>query len=188
MSPPTAIPYMGSVIEVNCFNCGKKVEKRKAEYNRSLRLGRRFFCGYSCSIIIGNKENPKRNPKATDNLKYGNRKDKYTPFRFFIKVMKNRNRKSKWIGDINLDYLMGLWEKQKGICPYTGWKLILPYGTRGFNGANDTHRASIDRIDNSKGYQKGNIQFVSVMANYAKNSFDDGDLIKFCNAVSKNKK
>ena len=37
--------------------------------------------------------------------------------------------------------------------------------------------ASIDRIDSSKGYTKGNVQWVCVFANLAKNTFKD-ELIK----------
>jgi hypothetical protein len=44
-------------------------------------------------------------------------------------------------------------------------------------------RASLDRIDSSKGYVNGNIQFVSYMAQIAKNEFSDGELRSFCEAV-----
>lgn len=44
-------------------------------------------------------------------------------------------------------------------------------------------RASLDRIDSSIGYIPGNIRFVSVMANYCKNSFSDQEVFEFCQAV-----
>jgi hypothetical protein len=45
--------------------------------------------------------------------------------------------------------------------------------------------ASLDRIDSSKGYIKGNIQFVSVIANYAKNEMTHDEMLYFCKATAK---
>ena len=44
-------------------------------------------------------------------------------------------------------------------------------------------RASLDRIDSTKGYVKGNIQFVAVMAQYAKHGFTEQELLGFCKRV-----
>lgn len=82
---------------------------------------------------------------------------------------------------VSLQDLKDLWQKQKGVCPYTGWKLVLK--TKGKTVKN---QASVDRIDNSKGYVKGNLQFVAIIANYAKNQFSEKELIEFCQAVSGN--
>lgn len=48
-------------------------------------------------------------------------------------------------------------------------------------------RASLDRKDSSKGYTPDNIQFVSMMANYAKNRWNDKELFEFCSAVNSNR-
>jgi hypothetical protein len=47
-------------------------------------------------------------------------------------------------------------------------------------------RASLDRIDNSKPYVQGNVRFISLMANYAKNDMTDAELVGFCKAVASN--
>ena len=91
------------------------------------------------------------------------------------------------MSDFDLIFLSNLWELQSGVCPLTGWKLELPKHSCGWKTKkNKLKRASLDRIDNSKGYIKGNIRFISVMANYCKNTFTDDDVKLFCEAVYHN--
>ena len=95
-----------------------------------------------------------------------------------------QRRESQGDTDLSVEWLKALWEKQNGVCPFTGWRLILPE-TTGWKSLGDrTKRASLDRVDCDKGYVKGNVRFVSVMANWARNDFTDGELIEFCRAVS----
>ena len=178
---------MANKIEVKCGNCGKTFSRRKAEYNRSERLGKRHFCGRTCAAINRNKEYPKERLRKESRIKEhsGNMRDEYTPFRYFIKVINIKNRSNKK-GNVNLEYIKELWENQKGICPLTGWELDLPYSVMGWKTLQKRRRASIDRIDNSKGYIKGNVRFVSYMANIARNNMSDEDVIEFCRAVTKN--
>lgn len=59
-------------------------------------------------------------------------------------------------------------------CPILEIKLNY-YSDKEFN----KNSASIDRIDNSKGYVKGNIRIISRLANMMKNSASNEELIKF---------
>lgn len=63
------------------------------------------------------------------------------------------------------------------ICPIL--EVPLEFGTKG----NYEYTPSIDRIDNSKGYVKGNIQIISKKANSMKNSASLEELRKFCKNV-----
>ena len=49
----------------------------------------------------------------------------------------------------------------------------------------DYRKPSLDRVDCTKGYVPGNVRFVTVMANYCRNRFEDKDLIGFCREVAK---
>ena len=44
-------------------------------------------------------------------------------------------------------------------------------------------RASLDRIDSSRGYIKDNIQFVSLIVQYAKNDWEGEVVFEFADAV-----
>jgi len=41
-----------ALVDVTCAQCGKKVKKPVGEVNRSVRLGRKFFCGSVCSGLF----------------------------------------------------------------------------------------------------------------------------------------
>lgn len=173
----------GLFVSTVCANCQKPFNKTKSEFNRSEKLGRKHFCHNSCSTSFNNKVFPRKS--TTAHLPKGRLLDDLSPFRWFALRCSGRTA-SKGATDITPEYLSKLWERQKGICPYTGWSLMLPVCTVGFASRN-AKNASLDRMDCSRGYVQGNVQFVSIMANYAKNTFCDSDLVDFCKAVALNR-
>jgi hypothetical protein len=50
-------------------------------------------------------------------------------------------------------------------------------------GTFSARQPSLDRIDSNKGYIKDNIQFLSLIAQFAKNKFEEKDVIEFCKSV-----
>jgi hypothetical protein len=172
----------GKKMKVRCFWCNKEFEKSLKEYNRSEKIGRRHFCSRSCSGRQKNKEYPS---DATHllGIPYSRKFDEYSSFRWFVKSCRYRQDK-KGKTDITVEYLKELWGKQQGKCPFTGWEMKLPVSTSGFKSCQIPSRASLDRIDITKGYVIGNVRFICVMANYARNSFTDEQLIEFGKAVA----
>lgn len=83
--------------------------------------------------------------------------------------------------DITIDDLIDLYKKQKGLCFYTKQKLTHILG----KGKIHTN-ISLDRIDNSKGYIKGNIQLTTRVINIMKNDSTESEFINLCKLVSIN--
>lgn len=169
---------MPKTIKIICNTCGNEFEKLLKEHNRSIKLGRESYCSLNCSGKNSVSHLSQYSHITSKNL-YPKPKDEFSPFREYMRRVKRRHNKEN---DINVSYLKELWESQEGICPLTGWKLVLTTS----EGTCEPNIASLDRIDSSIGYVKGNVRFISVMANFAKWKWEDEELINFCRAVVDN--
>lgn len=172
---------------VQCCVCSIKFERSDAEIKRNKKKKRKTFCSRSCSGKYYIKNIPEEKRKNTEHLKKGSERDQFSPFRVFLKTCKMRMVQKNRELDLSLQDLKEQWDKQKGICPYTGWSMkIAPCQSRK-NIEKTPDRASLDRIDSKKGYVKGNIQFVSLISQYAKNDWNEDVILEFADAV-KNKR
>lgn len=174
---------MGKFTVIKCDHCGKNFEKENRYINSAIKKNRKQYCSRTCSGIK-NLEKGKENLKKWNSSELNkehmrsisrNRFDEFSPFRTLMKSCRNRKNK-----DFNLDlpYLKDLWEKQKGKCALTGVDLKLK------NSSNKNYQASIDRIDSSRGYIKGNVRFTSVSVNWLKSNLDDNHLREFFQIAS----
>ena len=164
----------GSVI-CNNPNCNKEFLKDQSEINRNKKIGRKNYCSLSCNGKTNNKQLMGWGKVNSKYLVADNAKDKYTGLREHFRRVKKRHHKY----DITLDDILEQWEKQNGICVYSGVKLNHPN-----DGGSNINKASLDRIDSSKGYIKGNIQFISITCNHAKNNMSHEEMLTFCETVS----
>lgn len=185
--PPSPIFINMKVVKVKCKECGDEFEKGLSEYQRSEKLERPHFCCRSCSASHRN-----RNWSLEERKKYcyqikrhaGNRRDDYSAFRYFICKSRAESRRTRYgAPTISVEYLSELWDKQKGICPYTGISMVLPPTTKVYSDLHIPQKASLDRIDSSKGYVNGNVEFVCCAINLAKNSFTRDQMKKFLREI-----
>ena len=79
------------------------------------------------------------------------------------------------------EHIWSVFTKQNGKCAYTG--VDLNFSKKGYK---TQSTASIDRIDNSKGYIIGNIQWVHTVINRIKWSMEEYDFINWCKLVAYN--
>jgi hypothetical protein len=85
--------------------------------------------------------------------------------------------------DIDTDYIVELFFNQKGKCALTGWEMKLERGGDYFGNKNPKV-ASMDRLDNSKGYVKGNIQLACSYPNNFKGRLPNQVFLQFCKDVA----
>jgi hypothetical protein len=90
-----------------------------------------------------------------------------------------RNARTRGITyDIPLEEIDRLWDAQNGRCALTGRAMT--------HDRNDHCKRSLDRIDSSRGYIAGNIQWVCTKINKLKNNMPDGEFIQICKEVAAN--
>jgi hypothetical protein len=168
--------------KVICEHCGCEFDKPLSEIKRSEKYERKHFCSRTC---VGKHSGNWYNPNATyyDITKHsGNSRDKYTNFRYHFRNIKRRNKDV----DITMDDMMEIWDSQEGICPFTGVKLILNSYTKIVD--NILFVASLDRIDSSKGYIKGNVRWISKGINFMKSDKNDEEVWEMCRMIYENYK
>lgn len=76
--------------------------------------------------------------------------------------------------DLTERFVFSLFNKQNGFCAISNLPIIL--GTN----------ASLDRIDSSKGYVKGNVQWVDKYVNLCKGHLSEDFFIELCKKVAQN--
>lgn len=164
-----------------CANCGVEFEKPQSEITRNEKLGRNNFCSRHCVGVFNTKNI--NNAEAYEIRKHaGNKRDDLTPFRYHYRNIKNRSYKMKVT--VTLEDLKKQWEKQEGICPFTGIDLDISEYKK-INVDLKTS-ASIDRIDSNQGYIKDNIQWVSRAINLMKNNMSDEETWEMCRLIAEN--
>ena len=97
--------------------------------------------------------------------------------------VKRRISRSKLEINITKDYVYNLFLEQKGLCKLSGLPITLPKSWR-----DREHSASLDRIDSTKGYVVGNVQWVHKMVNVMKNTFPQDMFLYVCSKICENNK
>jgi len=152
--------------KVECPYCGKINEKPAYMVERGAK-----FCNSSCY------HNWTRGKPSSNGFKP-------KPFQKLTSQIKQRAKKKGLEFDLTKVYLKGLFEDQGERCVYTGFELeIITNKTR--NKINPFNQASLDRINSSKGYVKGNVQFISKPMNFFKGKLPDDNIRSFFVALPK---
>lgn len=139
-------------------------------------------CGKQCNISTGNLLSGN---SMTCGCSHNREKEMSPSWRGYKNIsgrtfciMENNAIKRGIYFELTINQLGDLFEKQDGKCALTGWKLILA--------KDSTNTASLDRIDSSKGYIEGNIQWVHKDVNKAKNILSQKEFISMCESVVEN--
>lgn len=162
-----------------CQFCGKEYEKSLSEIKRNEKLKRPNFCSRTC-VGKNNIKNFGDSRGNVENFKgYKRTRDEYTKFRYHYRNILKRNKEV----DISIEDLKQQWEKQNGMCYFTNIPLILSSYSK--INKNPIYTASLDRIDNDKGYIKNNIRWVSRSINWMKNEMSDDMVLELFDIIKK---
>lgn len=86
-------------------------------------------------------------------------------------------RRGSWTWNITNEYAWKVINDQNWRCALSG----VPFTV---GGSRSRTQPSLDRIDSSKGYEPGNIQYVTLVVNLAKKNMTDADFITMCKQVA----
>lgn len=89
-----------------------------------------------------------------------------------VAEIKWRAEKKGWDFDLDAEFLWNLWLEQENKCAISGLEIKLD------------KNASVDRIDSSKGYTKGNVWWTHRDINKMKMDTDLDQFIKYCDIIS----
>lgn len=105
---------------------------------------------------------------------------KGTPHSFWQRIKRGANKRNiKY--NLSKEYLWNLFIKQNQKCALSGIKLKIAKGSKKWW---QRTTASLDRIDSSKDYIEGNVQWVYKDINFMKQSFSQEYFIKLCKKIS----
>lgn len=172
---------MTTKISLKCKNCSADFLYAKKELNRQVKKGRTqdsIFCSLRCARTFKNnnpsEEESRKRAATISRRNLGNSYAKKGEFTYYLKKCRDR---VKWETDLDEDYLQTLWDYQKGRCAISGAPIILK------SGKSAPSSASLDRVDSSLGYVKGNVQFTAYSINLAKNKFSDDEIKQFLKSI-----
>ena len=146
---------------LHCQACGKQFKTK-----RSYKL----YCSSKCQISYSRQQDWE--------------KKKVTPYnrcQALLSGAKNRSKTKNLSFDLDHEYLYNLWLEQDGRCQVTNEEFDLRRPEEGFSCR--WNAPSLDRINPSKGYIKGNVRLVCYQINAAIGEFGLEHFLELCKKV-----
>jgi len=141
------------------------------KYEKQIREGKKEYCSCGCLKRKGKSNNKWCGHKGLYGATYGHYKHHAAKRMIEFKV--------------SIEYLWNVFEKQNRKCPYTGYDLDLTIRLN-YSNSKMPANASLDRIDSSKGYVEGNIQWVFKPINNMKGEMSHNEFLKMCKLITEN--
>lgn len=166
-------------------SCCKQIKNQEHFYIVNYgNTTRKVLASYCKECSIGSAANYSKNFKKVN----GYCKQTYLRSRtikdylaYLLVKSRTRATKKKMQFDIDIDFLLNLWETQEGLCKLTKDPMTYILGKGIVN-----NNASLDRIDSTKGYTKDNVVLTTTIANRLKQSLSITELIKICTKIINN--
>jgi hypothetical protein len=81
--------------------------------------------------------------------------------------------------DLTVDYLIDLYNRQNGLCYYSGEKMIFGW----IDGKVNHNSLSLDKLDPSKGYVQGNVRWCTYLANTMKQDLTEQEFYSHIRSI-----
>ena len=95
-------------------------------------------------------------------------------------VLREIKKKRDKDTDLTVEFLIALWDSQKGLCSITSKYMDLSKG-RGLK----PNTPSLDRIDSTVGYKQGNVRWLCMCVNMLKGKMSDAEMKEWALAIVK---
>jgi hypothetical protein len=147
--------------KVKCNICNKELNKASYQLGKS-----------KCQCIKSQK--PMHNFKGVGDVSSA----------YFERAKRGARERRNMEFSITIEDTWHQFQKQNGLCALSNLPIVLDRNNTKIGRLKMT--ASLDRIDSSKGYILGNIQWVHKHINLMKNNFDQDYFIQMCKLVTNN--
>jgi hypothetical protein len=152
-------------------HCGKEIKRTRSEVESCQRHGLTISCG--CESFKHKRGN-----------KHGLWKGFGEISKQYFTRTKRGAKKRNLEFNVTLEYLWNLFLKQNKKCALTDEDINFGSATQKQNNSFKNQTASLDRIDSSKGYVEGNVQWVHKYINNMKWDLTQNEFIEWCRKVS----
>ena len=175
-------PHWGTVIIANKLNLSRQQVKSKVNSMNLLLLPRDQRL---CSLCQLRYQDPKNRMVLCRDCRLqrraaSRRSQERTREQWMGETLAVRKYSSDKQASLTVDFLIDLWDKQNGLCYYSGLPMIEPKYGAGRN----AFTASLDRLDSSLGYIPSNVVWAMWICNVGKNNFTVDQYLSLCKAVA----
>lgn len=124
-------------------------------------------------LTVKVKDSPRHPLKRDDPL--------YVYFKRVTKKLYLRGKSRGRSFNVSIDYLKSLYNQQFGLCAVTKLPMTMIIGP-----GVHVYNVSVDRIDNSIGYEPGNVQLVCYQVNIMRGQLSVSDFKHLCRQIVRN--
>lgn len=174
----------GGTKSCGCLN--KELIKKRNLERAENKIGICEWCKkpFSFKTSLHNKKTCSKECKRKYDLelirKRGKRDFKHI-LMLLLNSAKTRAKSKKQEFDLDLEYLLTLFNSNGGRCNVTNIKFVI--STKKGNKQRSPWSVSLDRIDSSRGYIKNNVQLVCLMYNLCKSHWCQSEVVEFATAL-----
>lgn len=99
-----------------------------------------------------------------------------TRFTVSMNTARTTARRKSLAFELSIEGLIGVWEKQKGLCFYSGVPMK-------YSGDGTPESVSLERVDSNKGYTPDNVVLCCTIVNRMKSDLPHSEFLRWCKAI-----